>query len=82
MADTFSKNLCTTDKILHNFSDHYQLKRVPGRLIFKGKVKVKVKFILEKTMVDQKRSRDITSVVLLHFFFDAKVHVMPQHPAL
>ena len=49
----------------------FQLKRIPGRLIFKGRVKVKVKFILEQTMVDQKRNRGIASVVLLHFFFDA-----------
>jgi hypothetical protein len=60
----------------------FQLKRVPGRLIFKERVKVKVKFILKQTMVDQKRSRVIASAVLLHLFFDAKVHVMPQHPAL
>ena len=58
----------------------FQLKMVAGRLIFKGRVKVKVKFILEQTMVDQKRCRAIPSAVLLNFFFDAKVHVMPQHP--
>lgn len=55
---------------------------VPGRLIFKGRVKVKAKFILEQTMVDQKGGRATASAVLLHFFFDAKVHVMPQHPVL
>ena len=60
----------------------FQLKRVPDRLIFKGTVKVKVKFILEQTMVDQKGSRAIPSAVLLHFFLDAKVHVMPQRPML
>lgn len=60
----------------------FQLKRVPDRLIFKGRVKVNLKFILEQTMVDQKGSRAIACAVVLHFFFDAKVHVIPQHPVL
>ena len=48
----------------------------------KGTVKLKVKFILEQTMVDQKGIRALPSAVLLHFFFDAKDHVIPQHPVL
>jgi len=35
----------------------FQLKMVLGRLIFKRRVKVKPKFILEQIMVDQKGGR-------------------------
>jgi len=60
----------------------FQFKRVAGHLIFKGRVKVKLKFNLEQNMVDQKGSRATPSAVLLHFFFDPKAHVMPQNPVL
>jgi hypothetical protein len=55
---------------------------VPGRQIFKGRVKVKVKLTLEQTMVAQRGSRATASAVLLHFVFDAQVDVMTDHGVL